>query len=355
VDRVRLRHALAGQRAYCEGRSPFYAAVLRELEADPRAAWLAHAERAWQGRQFAVDWEAAHLLLACLHFWALRGAAPELAALYPSCGGRGGDPRGAVSGFLDHAPAEFWQRLSDGKVQTNEVGRSVPWMVAGAAAFGARRMPFHLVELGASAGLNLIGDHVPQACRFMGHEPPQGWDRVHPVLTRSGLDLCPRRLSDAGDLLWLKACVWADDLPRLERLERAAGILLRTAGTPGGPQLVRCAFADAPAWLLAHRRPEPRQGLLIFNSIATVYLDEADYGALKRGMTRALEPWQDRALWVEYERARNAPDGPLELRVHRVVDGRLQQRVLATGGPRPVELRFHEHWGVLGEGAFLMR
>lgn len=355
MDRVRLRHALAGQRAYCEGRSPFYAAVLRELEDDPDAAWFAAAERAWQERRFAVDWEAAHLLLACLHFWALRGAAAELAGLYPSCGGRGGDPGGAVRRFLDRAPPGFWRRLSDAKVQTNEVGRSIAWMLPAAAAFGVRRMPFHLVEMGASAGLNLIGDHLPQACRFVGHPPPAHWNRVQPALTRTGLDLCPRTLADEEDLLWLKACVWADDLPRLERLDRAAGIFLRMAGTRGGPELVRCAFADTPAWLVANRPPVPRQGLLVFNSIATVYLDEDDYGALKRDMAKALAPWRDRALWVEYERARNAPDGPLELRVHRVVDGRLRHRVLATGGPRPVELSVHEIWGVLGEGESVMR
>ena len=43
------------------------------------------------------------------------------------------------------------------------------------------------------------------------------------------------------------------------------------------------------------------------------------------------------------------------LRVHRVVDGRLRHRVLATGGPRPVELSVHEIWGVLGEGESVMR
>ncbi|MGH8667943.1 MAG: DUF2332 family protein, partial [Burkholderiales bacterium] len=101
MDRIRLRQALARQRAYCEGRSTFYAGVLRELEADARGAWLGHAARAWRERRFAVDWEAAHLLLACLHWWALRGTSAELAALYPSCGGTGGEPRGAVRTFLD--------------------------------------------------------------------------------------------------------------------------------------------------------------------------------------------------------------------------------------------------------------
>lgn len=357
MDRIRLREALAGQRAYCEARSPFYAGVLRELEADAQGAWLDAAEHAWRERRFAVDWEAAHLLLACLHFWALRGASAELAALYPSCGGTGGDPRGAVKAFLNRAPAEFWERLRTATVQTNEVGRSVAWMLAAAAAFGWRGIPFHLVELGASAGLNLVGDHVPQACRFSGQDAaaPEGWRRVHPILSRTGLDLCPRRLGDADDRLWLRACVWADDVARLERLDRATQVFLGMEGKPGAPRLVRCSFADAPAWLLAHRQPGPQQGLLIFNSIATVYLDEADYAALRRGMADALAPWQDRALWVEYERAREASEGPLQLKVHRVIDGRLQTRVLASGAPRPVELRVHEHWGFLGEGESLMR
>ena len=102
-------------------------------------------------------------------------------------------------------------------------------------------------------------------------------------------------------------------------------------------------------------RPAGDQGITPLQEIAIDARAEDDYGALKRDMAKALAPWRDRALWVEYERARNAPDGPLELRVHRVVDGRLRHRVLATGGPRPVELSVHEIWGVLGEGESVMR
>jgi hypothetical protein len=353
MDRSRLLTALAGQRAYCEARSPLYAAILAELEADAAAspAWLESAERAWKDRTFAVGWEAAHLLLACMHFWALKGAAGELAAVYPSCGGSGAAPDGAARAFLKRAPAQFWERLRRALVQTNEIGRSVAWMLAAAAAFRGRELPFHFVELGASAGLNLVGDHLPHACRFAcadGRpvEPPAGWDLMpHPVLTRTGLDLSPRRLADTEDRLWLKACVWADDLPRLERLDRATGIFLGLEKMPCGPRLERCSFADAPEWLLAQRPARAAEGLLVFNSIATIYLGDEDYRELQRGMARALAPWQDRALWVEYERARGAAAGPLELTVHRVVDGALQTRVVASGAPHPREIRFHEGWG----------
>ena len=350
MDPTCLVQELARQGAYCEGRSPLYAAVLRELGADAASgpAWLGCIEEAWRDRTFAVGWEMAHLLLAGMHFSALAGEAEDLAAVYPSCGGPGGDPRGAAAAFLRRAPAAFWRRLRHGRVQTNEVDRSVAWMLAAAAAFGPRGLPFHLVEMGASAGLNLVGDHLPHACRFTSDdgapaEPPAGWDRIpHPILTRTGLDLLPRRLAEAEDRLWVKACVWADDLQRLERLDRATEVFLRMERMDSGPHLEQCSFTDAPGWLLENRPHEDAAGLLVFNSIATIYLGEDDYRALQRAMARALAPWQDRAIWVEYERARGAAGGPLELTIHRSIKGELRTHGVASGAPRPTAMRFHE-------------
>jgi hypothetical protein len=358
IDRRDLLKELSSQRAHCEGRSPFYVAVLRALEEDAAAGapWLDSLETAWSGRSFAVGWEAAHLLLACLHFAALSGAAEELGAVYPSCAGSGKDPGAAVRSYLRRAPGEFWERLRVSFVQTNEVDRSVAWMIAAAAAFGERNMPFHLVELGASAGLNLVGDHLPHACRFVSPdgarvEPPARWDRLpHPVLTRTGLDIRPRRLADPQDRLWLRACVWADDLARLERLDRAVEAYLRLEKESCGPRLVSCPFSQAPAWIAANRPPRPQEGLIVFNSIATIYLGNAEYEALRGGLTRALAPWQERAIWVEFERARGASAGPLELSVHRVVDSRLCTRVLASGEPRPQVVRLLEGWPFMRAG-----
>jgi hypothetical protein len=346
MDRPRLVQALAGQRGYCESRSPLYAAVLAGLQTDAEASapWLDAAQGAWRGRSFAVDWEAAHLLLAGMHYWALKGEAPELAAVYPSCGGAGDDAAGAARAFLARAPDEFWQHLATAHVQTNEVGRSVPWMLAAAAAFGARALPFNLVELGASAGLNLVGDWLEHRCHFTAGNgvpatPPAGWNRrPHRVLARAGLDLEPRRLADPHDRLWLKACVWADDLARLGRLEEAIKAFLKRERTI---RLEQCAFDEAPAWLAAHCPPRERQGLLVFNSIATVYLDDAAYARLQAGMAQALAPWGDRGFWAEYERPRGG-DGPLELRIHRPAAGALRTRVLASGAPRPTVMRFYE-------------
>ncbi|HVL37127.1 MAG TPA: DUF2332 family protein [Burkholderiales bacterium] len=346
MEHGRLIEALTRQGAYCEGRSPLYAEVLKALAEDAAEApaWVEALQAAWAKRRFAVDWEAAHLLMAGLHYWALRGEAEELAAVYPSCGGRGFDAGGAARAFLRRAPAAFWEQLREATVQTNEVDRSVAWMVAAVSLFGER--PFHLVELGTSAGLNLIGDHLPHECRFLAESgqpaaPPPRWARSpHPVITRTGLDLNPRRVAEPADRLWLKACVWADDSARLERLERALEIFLRLAPRAEGPRLVRCAFAQAPEWLAAHRPPVPGEALLVFNSIATVYLDDAAYAALRDGMARTLGAWGGRAAWVEYERPRSAPAAPLELAIHRpAAGGALDTQVIASGGPRPQELR----------------
>lgn len=351
IDRRRLRQELAAQRAHCAGRSDFYVAVLGELIEDlaESAPWAEALEDAWRDRRFAVGWEAAHLLLACLHHAALAGEAPELAAVYPSCGGTG-VPGGAPSAYLRRAPPGFWQRVEQNFVQTNEVDRSVPWLLVAAAAFGSRGMPFHFVEMGSSAGLNLVGDHLPHACRFVtgqGKEapPPRGWDaRPHPVVSRAGLDIRPRRLSDPADRLWLKACVWADDHARLARLDTAVETFLGLEGRPGGPRLECRTFADSPAWLVEHRPPRPGEGLLVFNSIGTIYLADAEYAALREGMATALAPWSGRALWVEYERARGATDGPLEIRVHRSTGGDLQSFVLGAGPPRPSHLELRDGW-----------
>jgi hypothetical protein len=167
------------------------------------------------------------------------------------------------------------------------------------------------------------------------------------VLSRAGLDIRPRRLADPDDRLWLKACVWADKVPQLQRLEHAITTYLRLAEAASGPTLERCTFAGAPDWLRRNRRATPDAGLLVFNSIATVYLSHVEYGTLRRGMREALAPWGTRGLWVEFERSRGNPAGPLNLSAHRLVNGELHTRVLATGEARPQEMRIVGDWDFL--------
>jgi hypothetical protein len=353
MDRKTLVKELGTQSLYCEGRSRLYSRVLRALEEDAAGAprWPDAAVRAWKGRRFAVGWEAPHLLLACMHYWALTGGAPELAAAFPSCGGDAEDPGGAAVAFLNQAPSAFWRKLRTAYVQTNEVDRAVAWMLVAAAAFGARGIPFHLVELGASAGLTLIGDRLAHDCLLSdGSDFPafasQSWNGPYATASRIGLDRKPLRLSDSRARQWLRACVWADDRARLARLDRAISAFRSLEKGGFGPRMERCAFEEMPRWIGENIAPQADTGLLVFNSIATVYLDDAAYRLLQGEMARTLGRWGGRAFWVEFERPRGA-DGAMELRVHRA-DGRgLQTRTLGESQPRPTEFKLNGGWEFL--------
>jgi len=186
----------------------------------------------------------------------LSGRAPALAAFYPSARGtperRRGSPRawaafrqvladfpGEVRSWLDHPP------------QTNEVGRAAA-LLGGLRHIAAETsLPMRLVEVGASAGLNLRADRfcVPGLAGSYGdrHSPVilvGGWlgdappDSQIEVVERAGGDLAPiDPLTDDGRLR-LTAYIWPDQADRLARLRGALTIAaevpaeLRTESAP---------------------------------------------------------------------------------------------------------------------------
>lgn len=355
IERDGFRLQAGKLRGHVEGKAPLTAEMLRAIDAelaDGTPAWFERMAKAWAGRRFGPDYEAPGLLLAGIHREALAGRAPALAKTLHSCGGREpGAGRAAVE-LLRGADAAFFEDLAGQLLQTNEPPRAIAWLLPACAAFLPRGTAFHLVELGTSAGLLLVGDYLPRTMRLLtaegepAEEPPRWRDAPYPVLSRHGLDARPRRVEEPSDLLWLKSSVWPHDLERYSRLEQAAALFARLSLEKAGPRLHERTFAQMPAWLAESLRVHPEEGILVFNAQAADFLPGAEYAELKEGIAAAIEPWGDRGLWVELEFPR-AGGEEHELRAHRWVGKRFETRVLARGDSRAGGLRILPGWDFL--------
>jgi hypothetical protein len=177
-----------------------------------------------------------------VHRLVLEGRAGELAAYFPSVGGTW-DAEAGWGAFLallarDGGAVREWL---DRPPQTNEVGRS-------AALYGGllhlpRDLPVRLLEIGASAGLNLRADRFgytdEQGRRFgdssaelvldgaFTGRPLEPWLEL--VITeRLGSDVRPLDPATEHDRLVLTAYVWPDQAARLKRLRAAFAAAART-------------------------------------------------------------------------------------------------------------------------------
>ncbi len=233
--------------------------------------------------------------LGAVHRLVLEGRAPALARHYPSAGGEAG-LEGAWAAFRDtlEQHGDTLRALVHRPCQTNEVGRA-------AALFGgfllvAREtsLPLRLLELGASAGLNLRWDH------YRYEQGDAGWgDRASPVrlvdvfpagfppgqrrcrvIERAGCDTLPVDPCSADGQITLLSCLWPDQRERLALLRGALEVARRVPLTIDA--------AGAPAWLAA-RLAAPARGVasVVFHSIVMQYLSAADRRRVANALAEA--------------------------------------------------------------------
>ena len=248
--------------------------------------------------------------LGAVHRLVLEGRAPALAAHYPSAGGTPGP--GLADDFLATV-GEHRDTLEAGVeqgVQTNETGRSCA--LVGGFAEVARRSgrPLRLLEVGASAGLNLRWDRYwfdtgrsslgdpDSAVRFervwqgdgvaagdLAGVDPGG--AVLPdlgvgveVAERAGCDRSPiDPTSDAGRLT-LRSFVWPDLTARLARLDAALDIAARVPAP--------VAQSDLAGWLEDRLAASPPGvATVVYHSSVWQYVTEDSRVRMRTALARA--------------------------------------------------------------------
>jgi hypothetical protein len=274
-----------------------------------------------------------------LHYMALTGRAPELAALFPSCGGQVNEARllPAAHDVLERLHDELLPFLSR-PPQTNEVARSGVLLGGFLEAARLSRLPLRPREVGSSAGLNQCWDlyNYEMAGRHWGQRPseltlrPQWKGNLPPldqrvtVASRGGCDLDPLDIRDPDVRLRLQAYVWPDQELRLAHLRAALDIALA--------QDVRVERQAASAWTRRQldQRPEG-QCIVIYHSIVRQYFPPDEGKAFDDAIAEAgAAATRNRPVaWLRMEQ--QSFEQPIELRLTLWPDG--QDRLLAQAHP----------------------
>ena len=198
----------------------------------------------------------------------------------------------------------------DGPPQTNEPGRSAGLMVGMIEIVRRFGQPIELLEIGSSAGLNLLIDRYrfdlggiqvgppasPVTIRpeWRGDAPPQ-----LPVSFTStrGVDVQPIDATDPAAARRLRAYVWADNP---ERLDRLTGAIAMQRAEP-----VRLESGDAADWLDARLAEPQAEGItrVLMHSVVWQYLGAERQARITAAMEAAgAQATRDRPLaWVRFE------------------------------------------------------
>jgi hypothetical protein len=280
------------------GHAPLYEAVARGLAGDTelleRLAPLAEPK-------FVPV-----LLNAAVHDLVLREPDQPLATIYRT---GTGDPWPPYRALVRDRFDELAEMVGTRVIQTNEVGRSAAVRPALEAVSTRAGRPLALVELGPSAGLNLLADRyavtyvdaatdpptqtsvgppgspVQLRCELIGpaRPPPPAGELV--VAWRAGIDRRPVDARDTDARRWLRACLWPGQRERAARLDAALAI------ARAEPPDLRSgdAVATLPE-VLAEAPAHGEAALVVLATWVLAYLADDERAALADVLTGAGRP-----------------------------------------------------------------
>jgi hypothetical protein len=273
-----------------------------------------------------------------VHHLVLTGAAPDAIS-------------GDVDDFTEALAAhedEICRRIRQDVVQTNEVQRCVALLPAFLTVARETALPVELLELGPSAGLNLLVDRY----RYVYAEGAWGRsdallelvanERGRPVPAtllasglevrrRRGIDLAPVDATTEEGYLLLRSFVWPGLEDRVRRLDAAIATL---RAEPVRPELIQGDYVERLPELLAERPADAVT--IVFQTASTGYLPAEAAARLRSSLDAAGSDGRPLA-WVSTRR-HDEREGAVEDAYE------LELRVW-PGPPRlAAHLDFHGNW-----------
>ncbi len=315
--------------------SPTYAVLAAGVAGDGELLELA-AERQ-QGQP------APNMLFGAVQYLLLQGVEHPLAAHYPILSGPEPPPGSAFPPFRAFC-LEHRERVADliatRRTQTQVVRRCTCLLPAFGLVYREARAPLALIDVGASAGLNLNFDRYAYRYLRAGREvlrwgsggaavdleadlrgpgTPPAPPRDIPVASRHGIDVNPIDLADPDELLWLRALIWP------EHVERHAQLVDAAAELKDSPISLHRGDASTDLPRLLERVPA-ETALVVYSTIALYQIPRDG----RQRIAAALEArTRERPVW------RVALEGvhPPSLTLTRYLGGSGETELLARASP----------------------
>lgn len=278
-----------------------------------------------------------------LHHLALAGGAAGLARFCASCGGAF-DPAADREAAVAEALAVTRRQADDllefmlayPRPQAHEVAHSAAILLGALAAL--RRFPgrLALVEIGCSAGLNLLPDQYAydfgggliRGTAALTLRPELRGDRAAvaallglelPVVSRTGLDVQPLDVTHPADVRALKACLFPDQAEDHARFDAAVAVARAFLGAGGRLGLRQGDLAGVLADVLPEVYGAMPAGttLLVYHARALAGLPDAARTRVEaaiQSFSARLQPGKPLA-WLQLEPDRPGRPGELELRL----------------------------------------
>jgi hypothetical protein len=277
--------------------SPLYAELCYGISGDSQLLEIA--------RQTPADQPPPNMLLAAVQYMLLCGSEHPLRIHYPALTGNARPLDPAFPRFRDFVLShteKVLDLLTTRRTQTNVVRRCTCLLPAFGSIAEGSGQPLALVDLGASAGLNLNFDRyrysyhngdrevlrwgdpdspVSLVADLRGATPLPSPPETVPVAWRRGVDLDPIDLRDEDSVLWLRALIWPEHEERHARLLAAAEI--------ASEQVPEIASGDAVELLPELLEQAPA------GATPVVYATHALYQLPRGGVARILETLAEHA------------------------------------------------------------